>query len=267
MFNLNSSSMFKKFIVITLAGLLTSSCAVIAPGEVGVKRTLGKLKPRVYQPGVVGVNPFISRIVRVPTRTVNLEVRLNLPSKEGLNVLSEISILYHIKSEKAPELIETVGEDYEDIMILSVFRSAAADVCSRFLAKDMHSGQRAIIEGEIKAHMDSLLANRGFAIESVLLKSISLPPGLYDAIETKLEAEQIAQRMEFELQQERLEAQRKKIEAQGVRDAQQILAEGLSLEIIQWRSLEVLEKLSASPNAKLIITDGQTPVLINPEAE
>ncbi len=259
--------MFRKVFVFAIGIMVLSSCAIIAPGEVGVKRTLGKLKPKVYQPGVVGVNPFVSRIVRVPTRTVNLEVRLNLPSKEGLNVLSEISILYHINSQKAPELIETVGEDYEDIMILSVFRSAAADVCSRFLAKDMHSGQRAVIEGEIRSHMDSLLADRGFVIESVLLKSISLPPGLYDAIETKLEAEQIAQRMEFELEQERLEAQRKKIEAQGVRDAQQILAEGLSIEIIQWRSLEVLEKLSASPNAKLIITDGQAPVLINPDSE
>lgn len=259
--------MFRKVFVFAVGIMVLSSCAIIAPGEVGVKRTLGKLKPKVYQPGVVGVNPFVSRIVRVPTRTINLEVRLNLPSKEGLNVLSEISILYHINSQKAPELIETVGEDYEDIMILSVFRSAAADVCSRFLAKDMHSGQRAVIEGDIRSHMDSLLADRGFVIESVLLKSISLPPGLYDAIETKLEAEQIAQRMEFELEQERLEAQRKKIEAQGVRDAQQILAEGLSIEIIQWRSLEVLEKLSASPNAKLIITDGQAPVLINPDSE
>ena len=209
------------------------------------------------------VNPFITRVVVVPTRTVNLEVRLNLPSKEGLNVLAEISILYHIQSSQAPNVIQTVGEQYENVMILSVFRSAAADVCSRYMAKDMHSGQRAVIEDAIKLHMDSLLADRGFMIESVLMKSISLPPGLYEAIESKLEAEQIAQRMEFELQQERLEAQRKKIEAQGVRDAQKVLAEGLSDEIIKWRSLEVLEKLSASPNAKLIITDGNAPVLIN----
>ena len=152
-------------------------------------------------------------------------------------------------------------------MILSVFRSAAADVCSRYMAKDMHSGQRAVIEDAIKSHMDSLLADRGFVIESVLMKSISLPPGLYEAIESKLEAEQIAQRMEFELQQERLEAQRKKIEAQGVRDAQQVLAEGLSDEIIKWRSLEVLEKLGSSPNAKLIITDGNAPVLINEDGK
>lgn len=257
--------MKKVFALIALAML--SSCVVVNPGYVGVKSTLGKLKPKVYRPGIVPLNPFVSRVVVVPTRTVNLEVRLNLPSKEGLNVLSEISILYHIRSKEAPNVIQTVGERYEDVMILSVFRSAAADVCSRYMAKDMHSGQRAVIERAIQEHMDSLLDDRGFVIESVLLKSISLPSGLYDAIESKLEAEQIAQRMEFELEQERLEAKRKTIEAQGVRDAQKVLAEGLSDEIIKWRSLEVLEKLSSSPNAKLIITDGNAPVLINEDGK
>ena len=257
--------MRKIFAILGLAAL--SSCVVVNPGYVGVKSTLGKLKPRVYQPGLMSVNPFITRVVVVPTRTVNLEVRLNLPSKEGLNVLAEISILYHIESNQAPNVIQTVGERYEDVMILSVFRSAAADVCSRYMAKDMHSGQRSVIEDAIKNHMDSLIADRGFVIESVLMKSISLPSGLYEAIESKLEAEQIAQRMEFELEQERLEAQRKKIEAMGVRDAQQVLAEGLSEEIIKWRSLEVLEKLSASPNAKLIITDGKAPVLISEDGK
>ena len=257
--------MKRLFAVLALA--FFSSCVIVDPGYVGVKSTLGKLKPKAYQPGLMTVNPLITRVVVVPTRTVNLEVRLNLPSKEGLNVLAEISILYHIQSSQAPNVIQTVGERYEDVMILSVFRSAAADVCSRYMAKDMHSGQRAVIEDAIKSHMDSLLIDRGFVIESVLMKSISLPPGLYEAIESKLEAEQIAQRMEFELQQERLEAQRKKIEAQGVRDAQQVLAEGLSDEIIKWRSLEVLEKLSSSPNAKLIITDGNAPVLINDDVQ
>jgi regulator of protease activity HflC (stomatin/prohibitin superfamily) len=255
----------KIFVLFGLA--ILSSCVVVNPGYVGVKSTLGNLKPRVYQPGLISVNPFITRVVVVPTRTVNLEVRLNLPSKEGLNVLAEISILYHIESNEAPNVIQTVGERYEDVMILSVFRSAAADVCSRYMAKDMHSGQRSVIEDAIKNHMDSLIEDRGFVIESVLMKSISLPSGLYEAIESKLEAEQIAQRMEFELEQERLEAQRKKIEAQGVRDAQQVLAEGLSEEIIKWRSLEVLEKLSASPNAKLIITDGTAPVLISEDGK
>ncbi len=254
----------KRIYLLAIALLfLLPSCAVIRPGEVGVKATLGKLKPKVYEPGLVGLNPFVTRIVKVPTRTVNLEVKLNLPSKEGLNVGSEISILYHINSAKVPEIVTTVGENYEEVMILSVFRSAAADVCSRFLAKDMHSGERAIIEETIRSHMDSILKDRGFVIESVLLKSITLPPGLYAAIESKLEAEQIAQRMQFELQREKLEAERKMIEAKGVSESQKVLSQGLTNEIIQLRSLEVLEKLSTSPNAKVIITDGKAPVLIN----
>jgi prohibitin 1 len=240
-----------------------SSCTVIRPGEVGVKSTLGKLKERTFDPGLVAYNPFVTRILKLPTRTVNREVRLNLPSKEGLNINSEISILYHVEPGMAPQVVAEVGPNYEEVMILSVFRSAAADVCSRFLAKDMHSGRRAEIETAMQHHMDSLLAPRGFVIESVLLKSIQLPPGLYTAIENKLEAEQQAQRMEFELQRERMEAQRQAIKAQGVRDAQKILSEGLSPTIIQWRSLEVLENLSSSPNAKVIITDGKAPVLLN----
>ena len=252
-----------KSVIFALSSALLTSCVVVAPGTVGVKNKLGKLGNKVIQPGIVGLNPLTTRVITVPTRTVNLEVPLYLPSKEGLNVLAEISILYHIEAKQAPSVIQTVGENYEQVMILSVFRSAAANVCSRYMAKDMHSGQRAEIEMAISNHMDSLLIDRGFVIESVLMKSIKLPPGLYDAIESKLEAEQIAQRMEFELEQERLEAQRKKIEAEGTRDAQKVLAEGLTEEIIKWRSLEVFEKLSNSPNAKLIFTDGSAPMLLN----
>jgi len=252
-----------KSVIFGLSATLLTSCVVVSPGTVGVKNKLGKLGNKVIQPGIVGLNPLTTRVITVPTRTVNLEVPLYLPSKEGLNVLAEISILYHIEAKQAPSVIQTVGENYEQVMILSVFRSAAANVCSRYMAKDMHSGQRAEIEMAISNHMDSLLIDRGFVIESVLMKSIKLPPGLYDAIESKLEAEQIAQRMEFELEQERLEAQRKKIEAEGTRDAQKVLAEGLTEEIIKWRSLEVFEKLSNSPNAKLIFTDGSAPMLLN----
>lgn len=251
------------FALALLLLLSTTGCAIVNPGEVGVKRTLGKLDDKIYPPGTVGFNPFVTSIIRMPTRTVNREVKLNLPSKEGLNVSADISILYHIDPTMAPEVIQNIGVNYEETVVLSVFRSASADVCSRFLAKDMHSGQRGIIEEEIRTHMDSLLAPRGFTIEAVLLKSITLPAGLYSAIENKLEAEQQAQRMEFELQRERLEADRIKIEATGVRDAQKILSEGLSPTIIQWRSLEVFEKLSASPNAKVIITDGKAPMLLN----
>lgn len=242
---------------------LLPSCAIVRPGQVGVKQRLGKLDDKIHSTGTVVLNPFSTTLIKIPTRTVNREVQLNLPSKEGLNVRSEISILYHIKPEQAIAVIEEVGTNYEEVVILSVFRSAAADVCAQYFAKDMHSGNRSEIEEKIQERMDNLLGDRGFAIEAVLLKSISLPDRLYTAIEDKLKAEQDALRMEFVLQQEQQEAERKRIEAEGTRNAQLILTEGLNDQVIKWRSLDVLNALAASPNAKLIITDGNAPVLLN----
>ena len=145
---------------------------------------------------------------------MNREVTLNLPSKEGLNVAAKISILYHVQKEKAMDIVNEVGSNFEKVLILSTFRSASADVCARFFAKDMHSGKRAEIEAEIKDQMSKLL-EEGFVIESVLLKSITLPSGLYAAIETKLQAEQQAQQMEFILQQERKEAEEETNRSRG----------------------------------------------------
>ena len=251
--------------VITLLGLalLVGGCATVRPGEVGMKQTLGKLQPKVYDQGVVGYNPFFTRVIKLPTRTENLEVTLNLPSKDGLNVRSEISILYRINAEKAPTVVKDIGLNYEEVVILSVFRSAAADVCSRFLAKDMYTDSRSKIESEIQAQMHSIVSSRGFEIENVLLKSINLPNGLTRAIESKLEAEQNAEQMNFELQREELEAKRKIIEARGIRDAQKLIESGLTDKIIQWQSIEAFKNLANAPGTRLIITDGQTPLLIN----
>jgi prohibitin 1 len=229
---------------------------------VGVKQRFGKLSSRTLGAGLVVVNPLTTRVIKLPVRTVNRELELDLPSREGVNVRSEISILYRIKPEMVPHIIENVGREYEQAIIVSVFRSAAADICSRHFAKDMHSALRASIEKEIRDHMNSLLDPRGFVIEAVLMKSIKLPQGLAKAIEDKLEAEQRAQQMEFELQRERLEAERKVIEAEGTRDAQKVLSEGLNEGILRYRSIEAFEQLARSPNAKVIVTDGSTPFLI-----
>ena len=255
----------KKIFVYVFIAAVASSCVIVKPGEVGVRQFLGRLKGNPASPGPTLINPLTTTLVKIPTRTVNKEIKLNLPSKEGLNVSAEISILYHVKEEKALDIINEVGANFERVLILSTFRSASADVCARFYAKDMHSGKRAEIEKEIKEQMVKLLENRGFVIEAVLLKSITLPPGLYAAIEAKLRSEQQAQQMEFVLQREKKEAERKRIEAEGIRDAQRIIKEGITEGNIEWRSLEVLREISTSPNAKLIITDGKTPVLINGE--
>ena len=257
-----------KFSFLSLAIIvLVSSCAVIRQGEVGVKRKYGKLDDKVMMPGASVFNPLTTTIIKMPVRTVNVEIQSNLPSKEGLNVKSTISILYHIRQENAADIVENIGTNYEEVVIKSVFRSASADVCSRFFAKDMHTVKRSEIEDEIRIRMQELLSDRGFVIEAVLLKNIQLPPGLYMAVENKLEAEQEAQRMEFVLQRERMEAQRRKVEAEGIRDAQKILQEGINPQIIQWQSIEAFKALANSPGSRVIITNGQAPFLIDDQGK
>lgn len=249
-------------ISIFIIAIMLSSCAIIKPGEIGVKQKLGKLDGNTLDQGAHFYNPFTTLIIRTPVRTTNLEMNIDLPSKEGMNINAQISILYNIKPEMVPNLIVSIGSDYEQI-IRNVFRSASADVCAQFMAKDMHSGQRSVIEKQISDRMDDVLIKKGIKIETVLMKSILLPKGLYGSIERKLEAEQEALRMQFILERERLEADRKVIEAKGSRDAQKILAEGLTADIIKLRSIEAFKELSNSTGAKIIITDGNAPFLID----
>ena len=242
----------------------TTSCTVVRQGEVGVRRTLGKYNDRPIKDGVRFFNPFVTTVIKVPTQTVNLEVSLNIPSKEGLTIQSEVSILYNVQGGKAADVLRQIGPDYERNLILPVFRSAVADISSRFFAKDMHTGERAQIEEQIRILMDKTLDEKGIEVENVLLKSIQLPKSLARAIEEKLEAEQGAQRMEFMLQQEQREAERKRIQAQGVRDAQNIISQGLTQEVLQFKAIEAFLELAKSPNAKIVITDGkQMPMMMD----
>lgn len=246
------------------ATLLTAGCTVISQGEVGVKSIWGRLSPRPLPPGLVFYEAVSTNIIKVPTRTNKIRVDLTLPSREGLNIAAEIAILYRIKPELAPQIIETIGPEYEESLVVGVFRSAAADVCAKFLAKDLYSAERSNIEREIAKQMGVTLDHRGFVVEAVLLKSIQLPSGLARAIEEKLQSEQEAQRMQFVLDRERAEADRKRIEAEGIRDSQKIIADGLTPSMIQWRTIEAFKRLADSPASKVIITDGKTPLLINP---
>lgn len=199
-------------------------------------------------------------MVKESTQTKNIKLFLSLPSKEGLSVNSEISILHRLEGEKIASVLKNLGKDYVSV-ITSVFRSAASDVC----AKDMHSGKRADIEREISDKMKINLEKQaeGIQLIAVLMKQIQLPRGLASSVERKLQAEQDAMRMEFVLTQEKLEAERKIINAKGERDAQIIISEGLTEGIIRIKAIEAFKELSKSNNAKIIITDGKTPLLIN----
>ncbi len=217
----------KNYILATvLFTIVLQACTVIRQGEVGVKRRLGKIDPQYVEQGPKGYNFLTTRILKVPTRTMNIEVKPDLPSKEGLTIRSEISILYRIKPEAAPKIVQGIGLNYESEVILPVFRSSAADITAKFLAKDMHSGERALIEGAIRKQMVDILDPKGFVIDNVLLKSISLPAGLARTIEEKLQAEQEAQRMEFVKEREKRDAERRIIEAEGKKEIARIQAEG-----------------------------------------
>lgn len=285
----------KLYLLAMAAGsMMMLSCTTIKQDQVGAKRTFGRVSNKVYKPGLVVFNPFVSTIIRTEVRTVNLSITTNLPSKEGLNVQSEISILYRIKIDQFGNILRNTGLDFKDILILPVFRSAAADVCSKYEAKDMHSAKRSEIENEIRNRMMGVVNDKGFIIEAVLMKSITLPAGLAKAIEEKLQAEQEAQRMEFLKVREKLEADRIILKADGERQSRIIAAEGqkrvfeieaegkanatkidaeaqtlandmlnksLTPNIIKLRQIEAFENLSKSNNTKMVITDGKTPFL------
>lgn len=284
----------KKLLLITAFAAGVASCTVVKPHQVAVKSKLGKIDNKVRMPGPVAYNPFLTKVVKVNVRTMNLSIKENLPSKEGLTILSESSILYHIKSEDVPRIIKETGLNYEENLILPVFRSAASDVCSRYYAKDMHSAKRNEIEQEIRKRLAEVCEEKGFVIEAVLLKSISLPQGLTRSIEAKLEAEQEALRMEFVLDRQKKEMDRQLIEAEGAKknaiiqaearaEAVKIEADGraksieieakankaandmlnssLTPNVLKMNQIQAFMKLSTSPNTKTIITDGKGGVI------
>jgi prohibitin 1 len=250
--------------LLVLASFVGGCIAVIRQGEVGVRNRWGQFDSKPLLPGVELYNPFSTDIERVSTRTVNVEVRGQLPSREGLTIDTEVSILYHVVPSAAATVLGTIGPDYQNTVILSVFRSAAADVSARFFAKDMHSGKRARIESDIQKRMAQLLEPRGFVIEAVLLKAITLPRGLARSIEAKLQAEQDAQRMVFELEREKQQAEQRKVQAEGIRDAQQILSQGLTDAVLRYETIKVFRELATSSNAKVVITGADTPLMVTP---
>lgn len=291
---LTSKNTFVSAMALVLAIGFLSGCTVIRQGEIGVKRRLGKVNPIPLEQGLRTYNPFLTSIITLPTNTINMEVNLSLPSKEGLTIQSEISILYRIDKRQAPKVFNEIGLSFERVVILPVFRSAASDVSSKYFAKDMHSGERNTIENNIRDTMMNVLGPKGFIIENVLMKSITLPKDLSRAIEEKLRSEQEAQRMEFVKQKEQMEAERKAIAAEGEQkseiinaegqrkvaeiraegvanamridakakaEANELIAKSITPLALQYFQIEAFRSLAISNNAKVIITDGKTPLL------
>ena len=232
--------------------LIGNPLTVIPAGDVGVKDFFGNVSPNILPAGVHFVLPF-TKVVKMSIKTQEIKETAEVPSKEGLIMDLEGSLLFRLDPAKAPEIYRTVGRDYASIAVVPQVRSAVREITASYEAKDLYSSQREKIASEIFTLVNKMSGGRGIITEAVLLRKIGLPALVANAIQEKLKREQEAEQMKFVLQKEEQEAQRKRIEAQGVADFQRIVAQGISQQLLEWKGIEATEKLALSPNTKIVV--------------
>ena len=175
------------------------------------------------------------------------------PSKEGVTVTLEVSLLYHLISSESAKIYKSVEGDYKDVILLPQFRSVVREITTQYEAKALYTEAREVVGEKITQRLRTLVEERGIYIESTPLRSVTLPGRLATSIEEKLKAEQEAQRMQFVLQKEKQEAERKEIEARGIQKFQDIVKAGINENLLKWKGIEATELLAKSSNAKVIV--------------
>jgi len=239
-------------IIIAVIIALSQCWTVIPAGHTGVIDFLGMVSDNTLNPGVSLVNPM-ANVEKMSIKTQELKELMSVPSKEGLSVDLEISLLFKLNSEKANDIYKTVGPNYAEIILVPQFRSVVRGVTARYEAKALYTASREKLAGEILDELGKLVGPRGITVEQAPLRQIQLPERLTKSIEEKLQAEQESQRMEFVLTREKQEADRKRIEAQGIADFQDIVSKGISDQLLKWKGIEATEKLANSTNTKVVV--------------
>jgi prohibitin 1 len=231
---------------------LSQMFTVVPAGNVGVVDFFGTVSDNTLKAGINFVNPF-ARVVKFSVKTQESKEVMDVPSKEGMTVQLEISALFHLNPDKAADVYKSVGENYVEVILEPQFRSVARGVTAGYEAKALYTSEREMLAQILLKDLEKLVEPRGITIESTPLRRIGLPAGLTASIEAKLQAEQQSQQMQFVLTKEKQEAERKRIEAQGISDFQSIVARGISDQLLRWKGIEATEKIAQSPNAKVII--------------
>jgi len=251
-------------IVLAVVLMAFSAVTIIPAGHVGVIDVFGNVSDRVLQPGVRIVNP-LARIHKMSVRTREVTETADVPSSEGLVVHMDVTMLYNLDPAYAPQVYRTLGMDFESILIQPQLRSHLRDATASFEAKALYTSGREGVAATMLEVLVPTLNERGFTNLQVLLRSISLPSQLRASIEQKLQAEQQSEQMRFVLDRERQEAERKRIEAQGIADFQRIVAQGIDERLLRWKGIEATQALAASQNAKIVIVGGKDglPLLLN----
>lgn len=263
-------------ILIMVAGVVTKCVVQIEPGQIGVKTLFGKVQDDVLRSGLNFINPLME-IIRLDVKTQNYTMSgihdegnrsnddaIRVLTADGLEVTIDLTVLYKLLPSEAPNLIKETGQDYTDKIVRPLTRTKIRDNSVYYDAVSLYSSKRDEFQNRIFTSIDIDFKKRGLVLEQLLVRNITLPQSVKSTIEQKINAEQDAQKMQFVLQKEEQEAERKRVEAQGIADYQRIINTGLTDKQLQYEQIKAYLELAKSENAKVIIMGkGNTPVILD----
>jgi prohibitin 1 len=244
-----------------------SSVISVPTGHVGIPTLFGRVTGETLGEGIHIINPLKS-VEKLSIQTQSVKESANVPSNEGLILALDTSLLFHLDRSKAAEVFQKVGANYAEKIVEPTLRAAIRASTSSHTANALYTNARELVQQQIQDQLTAELAPRGVIVENILLRDVQLPAMLKGSIEAKQQAEQDALRMSFILQKEKQEAERKRIEAQGIADFQKIVAQGISSQLLEWKGIEATEKLATSANSKVVIIGNSKtglPIILGPQ--
>ena len=248
-----------------LIGFLSSCIVQIGTGEVGVQVLFGSVQNNTLASGLHLINPLID-VQRLDIKTQNYTMSavhnegakegddaIRVLTADGLEVAMDLTVLYKVAPTSAPDILRSTGIDYTDKIVRPLTRTKIRDNAVYYDAVSLYSTKRDEFQDRIFKSIEADFKIRGLLLEQLLLRNITLPQAVRTSIEQKISAEQDAQKMQFVLQKERQEAERKRVEAQGIADYQRIISESLTDRQLQYESIKAQLEVAKSPNAKVVI--------------
>ncbi len=261
---------------LVVLGFLTACIKQIDAGQIGVLSVFGKVQNTVLQSGLTIINP-LAEVAVVDVKTQNYTMSgvndegnqsgddaIRVLTADGLEVIIDLSVLYRVLGSQAPNIVRETGLDFRDKIVRPITRTRIRDNAVYFTAIDLYSTKRDQFQTRIFTTIDADFKKRGLVLEQLLVRNITLPANVKTSIEEKIKAEQDAQKMEFVLQKEKQEAERKRVEAQGIADYQRIINTGLTDNQLQYEQIKALKEIATSTNSKVVIMgNSKTPIIID----
>ena len=263
-------------VLVIVLGLFSSMFKQIDAGRVGVKSLYGNVENGILSSGLHLINPLLT-VTEFDIQTQNYTMSaihnegaqegddaIRVLSNDGLEVVIDLTVLYRISPESAPKIFKQIGVNYNDKIVRPVTRTRIRDNAVYYDAVALYSTKRNEFQQRIFTSIETDFKSRGLILEQLLIRNINLPASVKTTIESKINAEQEAQKMQFVLQKEKQEAERKRVEAQGIADYQRIISMGLTDKQLQYEQIKAQKELAASPNTKIIFMGkGSAPVILS----